>query len=76
MVAHLPPPGPWSPPTVGVAPNTCMAAALSLRRAAERYRRDGDEGEADACEEIAQRLSRSMVRGGWPDPLDPWPAPE
>jgi hypothetical protein len=62
-------PSTWPP----VPPNTIMSAAGALQRAASRYRImsriiDGADAEADACEEIAERLLRAM-RAAWPPRL-------
>ena len=62
---------------VPVAPNTATAAASALRTAADRYRQRGFSRDADACIEIADRLSRAVEK--WnraPLPLAPWDGPD
>jgi hypothetical protein len=53
--------------TVGVAPNTAMAAGCLLARVGARYRRMGWLADAEACAEVARRLAAALERGGWPD---------
>lgn len=58
-------PATWVP----VPPNTAMAAAAALRLVADRYRRHGGfTSDAEACDEIADRLERALVRWSSPSP--------